>query len=283
MGAAEGQFDEQAYPFPDGEQWGIVADGHTFPQLPQLAGWVMSVSQPSSALLVQCPHPTWHDVGGTEHLPMTHVAGPPTCARAVQSWPQAPQFFGSLSLFVHAVPQESGVEEGHEHPPPPAMQLWPFAHALHAAPALPHSLSVCVVVTHPVASQQPPAHDVASHATQAPPAQIWLVPLAPQGFPSLMLLGEPHTGPAEQDIVPRWHGFPVGVQDEFALHWTHVPCVSHTPLATVAVWQDVPAAAGVFWSVQVRLPLLHAVILPTWQGLPAGSQELPTWHALHCP
>jgi hypothetical protein len=84
---------------------GNVAGGHVLRQAPQLAGWVMSVSQPSFGLLVQCAHPVWHDAGGTEQVPMLQVTGPVTCGRAVQSCPQAPQFFGSLTLFVHELPQ----------------------------------------------------------------------------------------------------------------------------------------------------------------------------------
>jgi hypothetical protein len=52
-------------------------------------------------LLEQCPKPAWHDAAGTTHLPMLQVALPLTCCKVVQSCPQEPQFFGSLSVFVH--------------------------------------------------------------------------------------------------------------------------------------------------------------------------------------
>jgi len=98
------------------------------------------------------------------------------------------------------------------------------------------------VVTHPLPSQQPAGQEAALQATHAPPAQIWP---EPQGCPSLMLLGEVHTGPAVQDIDPCWHGLPGGAHVEFAVHATHAPWPSHTPLGTLAVWQGVPALAEV--------------------------------------
>jgi hypothetical protein len=140
------------------------------------------------------------------------------------------------------------------------VQLWPDGQAAHAAPPLPHSLFVCAVVTHPVESQQPCAHDVASHATQAPLAQTRLVP---QDLPSLMLVGEAHAGPLLHVVIPCWHGLPDGVHGAFAEHAAQLPCVSHTPLETEADWHDVPAVAGVFWSVQVSVPPAHEVTFPT--------------------
>jgi hypothetical protein len=153
------------------------------------------------------------------------------------------------------------------------MQLWLAGQAAHAAPRLPHSLLLCAVVTHPVPLQQPCGHDVALQATHAPLAQTSPVP---QGFPSLMLVGMPHTGPLVHDIVPCWHGLPVGVHGACAVHAAQVPCPSHTPLDTELVSHGVPGDAGVFWSVHANTPPVHDVTFPTWQGLPGGEHESPT-------
>jgi hypothetical protein len=152
--------------------------------------------------------------------------------------------------------------------------------APHAAPLLPHSVVVCAAVTHPVLSQHPSGHEVALHATHAPLAQTRFVP---QGLPSLMLLGAAHTGPVAHDIVPCWHGLPAGVHAAFGVHATHVPCPSQTPLATLLVLQEAPAAAMAFWSVHVIVPPAHEVTFPVWQGLAGGAHELPTWHGLQTP
>jgi len=138
----------------------------------------------------------------------------------------------------------------------------------------------CAAVTHPVLSQQPLAHDVPSHATQAPAEQI--EPL-PHDLPSLMFVGEPHTGPLVQLIVPCWQGLPGGVQIAFGVHALQAPLPSHTPLVTAVAWHEAPAAAGVFWSVHVIVPPAHEVTFPVWQGLLAGEHALPTMHALHTP
>lgn len=61
----------------DAEHWGVVA-GHTAPHAPQFAGFVMSVSHPSSGLPAQCDQPGAHDERGTEHLPALHVTAPLT-------------------------------------------------------------------------------------------------------------------------------------------------------------------------------------------------------------
>jgi hypothetical protein len=104
-----------------------------------------------------------------------------------------------VRVSVQVLPQSSGVDAGHEQPPPPLAQLWFAGHALHDAPCAPHSFVFCAVVTHPLLSQHPSGHEAASHATHDPAEQM--LPAA-QGRPSLMLLGEEHTGPFAQDIVP---------------------------------------------------------------------------------
>ena len=138
----------------------------------------------------------------------------------------------------------------------------------------------CAAVTQPVLSQQPLAHDAPSHATQAPAEQI--CPL-PHDLPSLMFIGDPHTGPLVQLIVPCWQGLPGGVQIAFGVQAPQAPLPSHTPLDRPLAWQEAPAAAGAFWSVHVIVPPAHEVTLPIWQGLLAGEHALPTMHALHTP
>jgi hypothetical protein len=80
----------QAYDPPDKAQRG-VAVGQTLPHAPQLSVLEVSVSQPSSALVLQWDHGDAHDESGNEHWPALHVTGPLTCDKAVQSCPQVPQ------------------------------------------------------------------------------------------------------------------------------------------------------------------------------------------------
>jgi hypothetical protein len=89
-----------AYRLPEPEHCGAVG-GQTVVQLPQLAGLLTSVSQPSFAFAEQCIQPAAHDDSGTEHVPALQVAGPFTFFSAVQSSPQFPQFFASVCVFVH--------------------------------------------------------------------------------------------------------------------------------------------------------------------------------------
>jgi hypothetical protein len=103
---------------PKPEHWGAVG-GQTCPHVPQLAGWVTSVSQPALGAVVQCAHPSAHDDGGTEHTPALHVVCPATCGFIVQSLPHVPQFFWSVCRSVHAPEHVSFAEGGQEHPPPP--------------------------------------------------------------------------------------------------------------------------------------------------------------------
>lgn len=98
-----------------------------------------------------------------------------------------------------------------------------------------------------------------------------------------MFVAAPHIGPFAHDIVPDWHGLPAGVHCEFAMQAEHVPSASHTPAAPLVVRQDVPAFAGVFWSVHVSTPPAHDVTLPMSHWLLAGAHAFPTWHALHIP
>jgi hypothetical protein len=142
------------------------------PHVPQLVFCERSVSQMSAGLAVQCAHPGAHEAPGTEHTPALHVAGPMTCGFVVQSFPHAPQFFGSVCTSVHVPAHDELTDGGHEQPPPPILHTWPLAQGAHAAPLVPQLLPVCVVVTHPWPSQHPFAHDMASQGAHAPPEQI---------------------------------------------------------------------------------------------------------------
>jgi hypothetical protein len=76
----------------------------------QRDGVVTSVSHPSSALAVQCAKPVAQAFGGTTHAPAAHPMPivVPRCGSAVQSWPHAPQFLGSLDVSPHASIRTSG-------------------------------------------------------------------------------------------------------------------------------------------------------------------------------
>ena len=84
----------------------------------------------------------------------------------------------------------------------------------------------------------------------------------PAWLPWLTALPATHSGPDEQDIVPLWHVLPVGVHSAFGVHETQLPAPSQTPIGTVAVSHDLPAAAFVVWSVHVATPAVQAVTLP---------------------
>jgi len=144
------------------------------PHLPQLVICERSVSQMSAGLVEQCENPGAHDVAGTEHTPALQVtpAADMTCGFVVQSFPQAPQFFGSVCRLAHMPEHDVLAVGGHEHPPPPMMHTWPLPQGAQAAPFVPQLLPVWADVTHPALSQQPLGHEVALHATHAPAEQI---------------------------------------------------------------------------------------------------------------
>ncbi len=86
-----------------------------FVQLPQVCGRVRSVSQPSSGFDEQWPNPLTQAAGCSTHAPATHwtageTAVPFTFGKAVQLWPQEPQFLMSVIKFTHCVEQRFGVE-----------------------------------------------------------------------------------------------------------------------------------------------------------------------------
>lgn len=94
-----------------------VGATHRLVQLPQVAGKVKLVSQPSLGFDEQCPNPLTHADGCTTHAPATHwTAGATdpalTLGSSVQSKvePHPPQFCGSRCVSTHLEPQRFGVE-----------------------------------------------------------------------------------------------------------------------------------------------------------------------------
>jgi hypothetical protein len=71
----------------------------------------MSVSHPSAGLPLQFIKPGVQDPSLNAHASAVHEAAPLTCARSVQSLPQAPQLW--MSLGTHAMPHAS-FGEGHD-------------------------------------------------------------------------------------------------------------------------------------------------------------------------
>jgi hypothetical protein len=74
---------------------------HTLLHEPQVLGFVMSVSQPSSGFPSQSAHPVAHAVAGKLQAPAAvHDVAPATCARFVQSCPHVPQLWTSLGTHA---------------------------------------------------------------------------------------------------------------------------------------------------------------------------------------
>jgi hypothetical protein len=106
------QDDEQAGVLPAVEHRPVGLT-HCFEQLPQVSGFVRSVSQPSSGVVVQWPNPVTQPAGWMTHLPAVHwtagaVAPGFTWFSLLQSWLHTPQFLTSVCLLTHMVPQTSG-------------------------------------------------------------------------------------------------------------------------------------------------------------------------------
>src|SRR5438105_8753388 len=85
----------------------LYPGAHCLPHPAQFMGEVKSVSQPSSELAEQCPVPERQAELGTTHLPAEQVTPAllATLGSVVQSWPQLPQFFASVVVETHVVPQ----------------------------------------------------------------------------------------------------------------------------------------------------------------------------------
>jgi hypothetical protein len=92
----------------------LVGVVHGMPQPPQLVLVLVCVSQPSTSFEFdeQLAKPGAHaDCGTTQPPVLLHetVLVLLMCASTVQSWPQLPQFVGSVVLLTHFEPQRSGV------------------------------------------------------------------------------------------------------------------------------------------------------------------------------
>jgi hypothetical protein len=121
---------------PPPEQSGVAPE-HCVEQLPHVCVVPRSASQPSFGFDEQWPYPVAHADAGTTQAPMSHVTPVPlTCGSAVQSWPHAPQFFGSPATLVshpfdglssqsacpvgHAPPSREPASNGAESGEPPS-------------------------------------------------------------------------------------------------------------------------------------------------------------------
>jgi hypothetical protein len=114
---------------------------------------------PSQALLTQ--HPNEQDFESQTHAPLELHSCP--LLQALQDAPfvphvEKPDVSHSPLLLQH--PEHE--VPSHTHFPP--VQRWPWSHAPHLAPPVPHSLSDSLAYgVQDVPSQHPPAHDLASH------------------------------------------------------------------------------------------------------------------------
>ena len=150
VGVAEGQPVTQVPPAQTGS---LVV--HALVHEPHAAGFVMSVSQPSSGFPSQSDQPAAHAESGKLHCPdAVHVVVPETWARFVQSWPHDPQL--RTSLGTHAPPHSRSPVA---HPVGPASA----APVSGASPASPSPVApVSIALASPVidASACPPSPPV---------------------------------------------------------------------------------------------------------------------------
>ncbi len=120
---------------PEPEQSAVGAV-QVLPQVPQLSGVLMLVSQPSSARVEQCAKPGEHAEAGTLHTPALQVipvAPDATFGSAVQSCPQAPQLSGLVAKSTQLLPQAFGVDVGQVE-----THCGPLAPAAHFGAAVVH-------------------------------------------------------------------------------------------------------------------------------------------------
>jgi hypothetical protein len=180
---------------------------------------------------------------GHWHLPETHV-----CA-VLQTVPQAPQFFGSVSLFVQSAPQSSGLGARHWHVP--AAQLAPGLHATPhpATPAPQFRGSVCVFVHTVVQSSGLGARHRHVPPPQLSPRRVHTCPHVPQFCGSLCA--------SVQNVVQS-----VGFG---ARHW-HTPLPQLSPGRAQAFVHE-PQAAG-------------SVVRSRHRGKSASQRVVPAahWH-----
>ncbi len=133
-----------------------------------------------------CPHPP--QLLAVSHVPLQsivvlgHMQLPLVhCSVLVHTVPHDPQLFLSLFLFVHALPQKSGLA-AIEHAHTPDWHVSAAGQAFVHVPQL--AWSVCVLV-----HAEPHSVGVAVGQTHVPDGQVWLaaqtVPHVPQFFGSV--------------------------------------------------------------------------------------------------
>jgi hypothetical protein len=189
----------------------------------------------SHALPLQQPDP--HEVGSHVQEPLTQCcpaaqAAPDPQAQlpedehesarrgshATQAAPPAPQARAVVGLVQTLPLQQPPVHALAQSPQTPLLQSCPDVQAVQDEPAMPHEVGLGLLLQLLLLSQQPLAHEVASH-THAPPTQCW--PTA-------------HGAPVPHAQVP-----PAQVSERTESHATHAepvaPLTPHWP--TVATWQ----------------------------------------------
>jgi hypothetical protein len=147
------QLDEQAKAVPDIEQSAVGAT-QVFPQEPQFACVLRSVSQPSSGRVEQCPKPAEQAAAGTTQAPELHVtpvAPGLTFGSVVQSWPQVPQFLGSDVRLTQLEPQmlAVGATQLEAHLGPVADVAQRAVGAAHVTPHVPQLFESSRLVSQP--------------------------------------------------------------------------------------------------------------------------------------
>jgi len=90
------------------------------------------------------------------HWPAVHVVP------LVQMLPQVPQLFRSVCLFVQAPPQQFGVAAS-------------FVQSVHAAPIVPHCVSVCTACPMQVVPAQQPTAQAVGSQTQVGGDPAWQI------------------------------------------------------------------------------------------------------------
>ena len=253
--------------------WQVSPGAHAFPHEPQLFGSVFTFEQPDaqhSFTPVQTGPPL-QDAGAV-HVAATHVKV------AGQVLPQAPQFFGSVSMFLQPVEQHCSmpVQTGPPSQLAGGVQL-PCTHVSPVGQMKPHSLQFFGSVW---VSVQPSPQQVSTPEHGGPPLQVVVVGMqvAPRHFES---------GGQTMLQPPQWSGSTVGLTQmglvvaaqqmsptgQAHTMFTHMPWLHAPPLHEMPQPPQLFGSVSMFvqrWSSpslqQVRLPG-HAHDTP-WQMPP---------------
>jgi len=232
----------------NGPKLGAASVGHTLPQLPQLL-----VSVPRST---QVPLQSWSELA-QPHVPFVQTPVPSHTvvfgAAGFEHWPEVGSHVPATWHWSLAV-QTTGA--------PPQAPPVHWSAVVQALPSLQVVPSGAEGLLHcPVEGVQVPATwhgSLARHVTAETPVST-------------------HTAePVVQDTVPVSQRLPGGVHAVPAVHAAQWPALHTWPLP-----QDVPSGRSTS-APQVGVPVEHDVV-PVWQGLPGGVQEVPETQATHCP